>query len=194
MIDLARERLPALEAAAERPQAIRATVYGWITRGASGVEFEAAEAGGSWRTSEEALQRFSDRLTGEQQAPPATTHQTPSPLTPPRTSRQQERHQNRVQDQLDEIFGVRKCEAHRAMIRAPWVPSRRASASGARSVWSSGAARPSAKRFPTFRWAALLPQKDLAAQTGIGRDNIRAFEYDEKRLTDEQLARRQLNV
>jgi hypothetical protein len=46
----------------------------------------------------------------------------------------------------------------------------------------------------TFRWAALLPQKDLAAQTGIGRDNIRAFEYDEKQLTDEQLARRQLSV
>jgi excisionase family DNA binding protein len=190
MIDLARERLLTLQVAAERLQVSRATVYGWIYRGASGVKLEAAKVGGHWRTSEEALQRFSDRLTGEQQPQPAATHQPQSPLTPPpRTSRQQEQHQKRVEDQLDEIFGAHKCETCRARIVSPsgaipknervWCPQclvkRRNATVG--------------NRLRAFRWAAMLSQKELAAQTGISTDNIRTYEYDEKRPTEEQPAR-----
>src|SRR5262249_50483744 len=118
--DLARERLLTLEVAAERLQVSKTTVYGWITRGASGVKLEAAKVGGRWRTSEEAVQRFSDRLTGEQQPQPAPPHEPSAPLAPaPRTPREQERHQRWVEEQLDDLFGVRKCESCRARIVAP---------------------------------------------------------------------------
>jgi hypothetical protein len=50
----------------------------------------------------------------------------------------------------------------------------RASA-GCRSSWPRAARR--------------LAQEDLAAQTGRSTHNIRAYEYDEKRPTNEQLAR-----
>ena len=84
------------------------------------MKLEAAKVGGRWRTSEEVLQRFSDLLTGEQQAQSAPRHQPHSSFaSPPRTPRQREEHQQWVEDQLDEIFGIRKCATCRAKIVAP---------------------------------------------------------------------------
>jgi excisionase family DNA binding protein len=182
MIDLAHETLLNLEQAAERLIVHKTTLYRWITQGSKGVKLEAARVGGRWRTSEEALQRFSERLTGDQE------RSTPAP-PPIRTLRQQQRHQELVQQELDEIFGKRRCETCRAEIVAPtgtiprhekvWCPQclikRRSATLG--------------RRIRTFRWAALLSQKALSSQTGISTDNIRAYEFDEKKPPENHLAK-----
>lgn len=44
-------------------------VYRWVLRGVRGVVLESVKVGGSTYTSREALQRFSERLTGSPTAP-----------------------------------------------------------------------------------------------------------------------------
>jgi predicted site-specific integrase-resolvase len=63
LIDLTSETLLTLEAAADKLQVSKATLHWWITYGTKGIRLEAAKLGGRWRTSEEAIQRLSDRLT-----------------------------------------------------------------------------------------------------------------------------------
>jgi hypothetical protein len=77
MIDLRAEQLITLEeAAALRPggrggrPTHRSTVYRWIGTGVRGVRLEGLRLGGRLYTSREALQRFADRLTRSDAAPP----------------------------------------------------------------------------------------------------------------------------
>jgi hypothetical protein len=70
MIDLKSESLLTLGQAAQRlPRRRRgrpvniSTVFRWIAHGIRGVRLEGIRVGGAIHTSEEALQRFADRLT-----------------------------------------------------------------------------------------------------------------------------------
>lgn len=186
MIDLATEHLLTLERAAERLMVSKSALYGWITHGSNGIRLEAAKVGGRWRTSEEALQRFSDGLTPNHGSSPS-----PSPSPRPTTvmSKERERHLKEVDERLDELLGIRKCETCRTEIVAPkgvipknhrvWCPKclvqRRSATLG--------------KRIRTFRWAALLSQAELSRRTGILVEVIRAYEYDEKKPSEAHLAK-----
>lgn len=81
MIDLAAEKLIPLRDVPSclplRPNGNRlhiSAVYRWTLRGIKGVVLETVRIGGTTYTSREALQRFSERLTGPvpAQLPPAT--------------------------------------------------------------------------------------------------------------------------
>lgn len=81
MIDLAAENLTPLRDVPRclplRPNGKRlhiSAVYRWTLRGIKGVVLETVRIGGTTYTSREALQRFSERLTGSApaQLPPAT--------------------------------------------------------------------------------------------------------------------------
>ncbi|MFQ5502845.1 MAG: DUF1580 domain-containing protein [Phycisphaerae bacterium] len=65
MIDIHNEKLISLKDVAHRlPRCPHiATVYRWVNRGVRGVRLEVAKIGGLSFTSDEALQRFSRRLT-----------------------------------------------------------------------------------------------------------------------------------
>jgi len=183
MIDLAAETLLTLEGACERLLVSKATLYRWITQGSKGVKLEAVKVGNRWRTSEEALQRISDCLTPNQESSPS--HRAPI-LTP----RQRQRHQECVEEQLDSIlWGTRRCETCRAAIEAPKgvIPKNE-------RVWCPTCLikRKSATlghRIRTFRWAASLSQQGLSGRTGISIDNVRAYEFNEKKPSDAHLAK-----
>lgn len=67
MINLASESLLSWEQAGEQLQVSKATLHRWITSGVKGIRLEAVRVGGLWRTSAEAIQRFSEDLTPEQE-------------------------------------------------------------------------------------------------------------------------------
>ena len=182
MIDLAVETLLTLEQAGERLLVSTATIYRWINQGCRGVRLEAARVGGRWRTSEEAIQRFSNRLTPNHESTPS--HPTPVP-----TSKQRQRHLEWVDQRLDEMMGVRRCETCRTEIKGPkgvipkhervWCP---------RCLIKRKSAR-LGQRIRTFRWSALLPKYELSRRTGISIDNIRAYENDEKEPPNAHIAK-----
>lgn len=181
MIDIAHETLLTFEQAAEKLQVSKATVYRWVTHGSNDIKLEALKLGGIWRTSVEAVQRFAERLTPAQEP-------TNSALPPVRSPAQQRRHQIWVEEELDKIMGVRKCETCRRVIEAKnavipkeeklWCPDclikRRSATMG--------------QRIRTFRWAANLSQQALAHLTGIRIEKIRAFETNETKPLDAQVA------
>ena len=86
MIAISVEHLRTLEQAARkrppgrnnRPTHV-STVYRWISKGVRGVKLEAIRIGGRLYTSDEALQRFAERLTQDPSGQINTvTHQTAS--------------------------------------------------------------------------------------------------------------------
>jgi hypothetical protein len=182
MIDLAAETLLTLEQAGETLMVSKASPYRWITQGTKGVSLEAVSAGGHRRTSVEALQRFSDALTPNQES----IHSS-RPCIP--TSRQRQRHLEEVRQRVDEILGGRYCETCLVAIVAPqciipknekvWCPycliKRRSATLG--------------QRIRTFRWAASLSQQKLSECTGITIDNIRAYEFDDKKPSGAHFAK-----
>jgi excisionase family DNA binding protein len=84
MIDLAIETLVTIGTAAQRLLVSKATLQRWISQGTKGIRLEAAKVGGCWRTSKEAIQRFSDCLTPRHE-PKASQQTVP-------TSKQRQRH------------------------------------------------------------------------------------------------------
>lgn len=77
MIDTATENLVALRDVPRclppRPNGKRlhiSAVYRWTLRGLKGVRLEAVKIGGTTYTSQEAIQRFSERLSGTEPAQP----------------------------------------------------------------------------------------------------------------------------
>ena len=76
----------------------KCTLYRWITHGSKGTRLEAIKLGVHWRTSEEALQRFGDRLTPRVEPESA-------PLSPVRTPSQRQRDLERTNEILDEMLG-----------------------------------------------------------------------------------------
>ena len=82
MIDLARETVASLTEAAKwkrlprRRQGKRphvSTLYRWATAGVAGVKLETIRVGGTLCTSLEALQRFFERLSGDDSDAPRRT-------------------------------------------------------------------------------------------------------------------------
>jgi excisionase family DNA binding protein len=182
VIDLATETLLTLEKAAERLLVSKATLQRWITHGTKSVRLEAAKVGGRWRTSEEAIQRFSDCLTPGHGAP--TSQQTSARMT-----KERQRHLEQVDRHLDELLGIRRCETCKTEINAPgrvmpkherlWCPNclvQRKSAS-------------LAQRIRTFRWAAWLTQEELSSRSGISVESIRSYEHKRNEPSDAQLAK-----
>jgi excisionase family DNA binding protein len=182
VIDLAAETLLTIEQAADRLLVSTTTVHRWITRGSNGVRLDAAKLGSCWRTSEQAIQRFSDRLTPKHES-------MPSPEPPVSTSNEMRRRVDRMNQKLDEIFGTRRCETCKTEIKSPngvvpkherlWCPKclvQRKSAS-------------IGERIRTFRWAASLTQEQLSDQTGIGVESIRSYECRRKEPSESQLAK-----
>ena len=182
MIDLATETLLTIEKAAVRLQVSKATLNRWITYGTKGIRLEAAKLGGWWRTSEEAIQRFSDCLTPRHES--TNAKQTPAP-----TSKQRQRHLEEVNRRLDEMFGVRRCETCKVEIVAPkgqmpkherlWCPKclvqRRSASLGL--------------RIRTFRWAAMLSKQKLSEQARISIETIRSYESNEKKPSEAHLGK-----
>jgi hypothetical protein len=80
-IDIHNETLLTFGQAARRLNVNPATLWRWRTVGVRGVKLETVLCGGRRRTSAEALQRFSDRITAVSDGEPI----------PSRTARQRER-------------------------------------------------------------------------------------------------------
>ena len=182
MIDLAVETLLTIEKAAERLLVSTATLQRWITQGTKGIRLEAAKLGGCWRTSEEAIQRFSDCLTPKHES--KTSQQTPIP-----TSKQMQRRVELMNQQLDEMDGTRRCETCKTEIKAPGrvMPKHE-------QLWCSEClvkrkSASLAQRIRTFRWAAWLTQDELSSQTGISIESIRSYEHKRKEPSEAQLAK-----
>jgi excisionase family DNA binding protein len=173
MIDLAIETLLTIEKAAERLLVSQATLIRWITQGSSGIRLEAVKVGSRWRTSEEAIQRFSDRLTPTQES-------ALQQVAPVRMSKERKRHLELVNQRLDEMFLIRRCETCKIEINAPGrvIPKHE-------RIWCSKClvkrkSATMAQRIRTFRWAAPLTQEELSWRTGISIENIRAYEANRK--------------
>ncbi len=182
MIDLAAETLLTIEKAAERLLVSQSTLTRWITKGSNGVRLEAVKVGSRWRTSEEAVQRFSDSLTPSHES-------TTSQQVPVSTSKEMQRRLDLMNQQLDEMYGTRRCETCKTEIKAPGrvLPKHE-------QLWCSKCLvkRKSAtlgQRIRTFRWAAWLTQEDLSNRTGISIESIRSYEYKRKEPSDSHLAK-----
>jgi excisionase family DNA binding protein len=182
VIDLVIETLLTIEKAAERLLVSEGTLHRWISKGSNGVRLEAVKVGNRWRTSEEAIQRFSESLT--------PTHKlTASPQTPVSTSKEMQRRVERMRQQLDEMDGTRRCETCKAEIKAPGrvIPKHE-------QLWCSKCLveRKSAslgQRIRTFRWAATMSQEELSDRTGISINSIRCYEHKRKVPTEAHLAK-----
>jgi len=182
VIDLATETLLTIEKAAHRLLVSKATLQRWITKGSNGVRLEAAKVGGRWRTSEEAIQRFSDCLTPKRES--KTSQQTPIP-----TSKQMQRRVELMNQQLDEWFKIRRCETCKTEIKAPGrvMPKHE-------QLWCSEClvkrkSASLAQRIRTFRWAAWLTQEELSSRTGISIESIRSYEHRRKEPSEAHLAK-----
>lgn len=103
MIDLKHEHLIELRSVPrhlpKRPSGKRvhiSAVYRWISRGVRGITLESIVIGGTRYTSIEALERFSEQLSG----PPERNN------TPPTTTRRRSREQERAAREAAKILGL----------------------------------------------------------------------------------------
>lgn len=179
MIDIATEKLLSLEQAAEKLMVAKQIVMKWIRYGSNGVRLEALKFGSHWRTSEEALQRFGERTTPRFE---------PTPIVYTRTEREQQKHNEWVKEQLDEMLGVRKCETCRKVLNTQRWPIPKTE----KKLWCPQCLikLPTATislRIRTFRWEANFSQDELVAKTNIRLELIRDFERGRKEPTSEQL-------
>jgi excisionase family DNA binding protein len=182
MIDVATETLMTLDQAAEKLLVSKFTVNRCITHGSDGIKLEAIKFGGHWRTSMEAIQRFGERLT------PVDVSAIPK-MPSGHTSAKREREIAKVEEELDEALGIKKCETCRKVIEATnvTIPT-------GEKVWCSDCIvkRRSAKisqRLLMFRWSFNLSQPSMSAKTGISVDKIRAYESGNAKPSDAHLAK-----
>ena len=106
MIDHRLETVFALSAAPRRAPRLRggrpintATFYRWASRGCRGVRLETIQIGGTKCTSQEALQRFFDRLSNHDRDSSMRT----SDSTPHVSNARKEREAKAVVEQLDRL-------------------------------------------------------------------------------------------
>lgn len=182
MIDVATEKLMTLDQAAEKLMLPKTTLVKWIKYGTKGVKLEAIKFGTHWRTSEEALQRFGDRQT-------PTQEKTASPVVLSRTGIQRQRHEEWVNQQLDEWLGIRKCETCKKKLNTykKTMPKKE-------KLWCPQCLvklpdATFAQRLRTFRWEAKISQDELSKKTGIKVSNIRAYELSKKVPADGDIAK-----
>ena len=182
MIDVATEKLKTLEQAAEKLMLPKATLVKWIKYGTKGIKLEAIKFGTHWRTSEEALQRFGDRQTPVDE----TTVHTANPS---RTALQQKRHMEWVNEQLDELMGIKKCESCKKVVNVHGksIPKKEKLLCPQCVVNEPKATM--GQRLRTFRWNARLSQPELSTKTGISIESIRVYEKNEKTPTVNHLAK-----
>ena len=180
MIDISSEKLLTLEQAADKLLVSERMITKWIRSGSKGVRLEAIKFGTHWRTSEEALQRFGDRQTPNQE---------PSPAVPTITPNQRQRQNEAAKAALELAFGVRRCESCKKELSTcgRTIPKRE-------KLWCPQCLvkLPSAtigQRIRTFRWEASLSQDELVGNTGIRLQLIRDFEHGRKMPTDVHLAK-----
>ena len=176
MIEIASETLMTLEQVAEKLLVSKAIVVKWINYGSKGVKLEALKFGKHWRTSEEALQRFGERMT---------PGQTPQPMTI--TASQRQRQNEAARKVLDEILGVRKCETCNTVIdtHKKTIPKNE-------KLWCTAClvklpSATMAQRIRTFRWAARITQEQLSKRTGIPIHEIRSYELNKAMPSKAQL-------
>jgi excisionase family DNA binding protein len=182
MIDVATEKLMTLEQASEKLLLPKTTLVKWIKYGTKGVKLEAIKFGTHWRTSVEAIQRFGDRQTPNQ-------GKTDSPVVPSRTAFQAQRQRECAKQQLEEIFGIRRCETCKKELNTykKTVPKKEKLWCPQCLVKLPGATI--AQRLRTFRWEANISQDELSKKTGIKVSNLRAYELNKKAPTDEAVAK-----
>jgi excisionase family DNA binding protein len=181
MIDIATEKLVTIAQAAERLQVSRATVTTWIKRGTNGVRLDAIRFGSNWRTSEEAIQRF-----GDCQTPSFEIH---SHSTSMRRTAAERLSEEQIQDQLDELFGVRKCSTCREKIDTGKIPIPKDTKLFCPKCIVN---RPSAgigKRLQCFRWARQLSLPALHMSTRLSIERIREYEQGSRKPTEDHLRR-----
>ena len=180
MIDISSEKLLTLEQAADKLLVSERIITKWIRSGSKGVRLEAIKFGTHWRTSEEALQRFGDRQTPNQE---------PSSAVPTITPNQRQRQNEAAKAALELAFGVRRCESCKKELKTAGraIPKKE-------KLWCLQCLikMPSAtiaQRIRTFRWEANLSQDELVGKTGIRLQLIRDFENGKKMPTDVHLAK-----
>ena len=178
MIDIATEKLMTLEQAAEKLLVSKSIVVKWVNYGSKGDKLEALKFGKHWWTSEEALQRFGERMTP-----------SPIPQPPTITARQRQRQNEVARELLDEMLGVRKCETCKKVLN-----THKRTISKKEKLWCTECLvkQPNVTiglRLRTFRWDANITQEELAEKTGIHVHLIRDFELNRKIPTDENLAK-----
>jgi len=79
------------------------TLHRWRFPGIGGIRLECIKIGGVWHTSEQALQRFFEKLTAAKEGPGA--HQA-APVERPAKRERAEGYQTAVEAQLDAVLGV----------------------------------------------------------------------------------------
>lgn len=177
MIDVASEKLLTIEQAAEKLLVTKQIVMRWIRSGTGkGVKLEAIKFGTHWRTSEEALQRFGNRSTQNNEPAPPT-------FSPSFRQRQNEA----AKAALELAFGFRKCETCKKGIKTQgrrippdeklWCPQ----------CLIKVPSSTMAQRIRTFRWDADLTQGNLCATTGFSLQLLRDFELGKKVPKQDQL-------
>lgn len=183
MIDIATEKLLTLDQAAERLIVSKATVLQWIKHGSNGVVLDGIKFGVHWRTSEEALQRFGDRLTPRQEE--ATSRQASITRRDP----EWEARQARVREQLDDLFGIRKCETCRKVIERGTMVFPKGEKLWCPDCLVKRKSVTMGQRIRTFRWAAQLSMQELAARAGFGTDKLRRYESNQAEPPESHLAK-----
>jgi excisionase family DNA binding protein len=178
MINIASEKLMTLEKAAEKLLVSKSIVVKWIKYGSKGVKLEAIKFGKHWRTSEEALQRFGERMTPSQQSQPPT-------ITPTQWHRRAEA----ANAALEVMLGVRRCESCKKELNTykRTIPKKE-------KLWCAQCLvkEPNATmalRLRTFRWDANITQEELAKKAGMHVHLIRDFEMNRKIPSDVELAK-----
>ena len=181
IIDITTEKLLTIAQAAERLQVSRATITTWIKRGTNGVRLEAIKFGSNWRTSEEAIQRF-----GDCQTPSFEIH---SHTTPLRRIAAELLSEEQIQDQLDELFGVRKCSTCREKIDTGKIPIPKDTKLFCPKCIVN---RPSAgigQRLKCFRWARQLSLQAMHKSVRLSIETIREYEQGSRKPTEDHLRR-----
>jgi excisionase family DNA binding protein len=181
VIDVATEKLLTIVQAAERLQVSKATVTAWIKRGTHGIRLDAIKFGIHWRTSEEAIQRFGDCQT--------PSFEVRSHSTPARSTAAELRLEEQIQEQLDELFGVRKCSTCREKIDTGKIPIPKDTKLLCPKCIVN---RPSAgigKRLQCFRWARQLSLQALHMSTRLSIERIREYEQGSRKPTEDHLRR-----
>lgn len=113
MIDTAIERTYPLAKAARMHASSRGvgtvhpgTLHRWRLYGIGGIKLECLKVGGSWHTSQGALQRFFEQLTAAEQTPAAAeTHPPNRRTSPTKQPGHEDRHNKQVEAELDAVLG-----------------------------------------------------------------------------------------
>jgi excisionase family DNA binding protein len=178
MIDLAKEKLLTLESAAERLLVTKSAIYRWITSGSDGVRLDAAKIGGVWRTSEEAIQRFSDYLTEKARGPSSSIASASPTIVPTtfRTATQRQRDSEAASRALDEMWDIKRCVGCDEKIKKDFWSLQKGKSVRCRSCILKLPNQPFSIRLRAAREIEGLRQTDLESESGVSLGRIQQYE------------------